>query len=152
MRYKVLSGEEIRRIRVIELHNMPQEELANMTNTTRRTVIKYENGQTRPKGWFLQRLSEIRQEFAAKPVLIQLRKYTQNYRKRIELIRARGQRTQREIAKLLGVDFSLISKWENGRLNPSLYWMRKLAELYQMAIEKLFPEVWQKETALQMAA
>jgi transcriptional regulator with XRE-family HTH domain len=152
MRYKVLSGEEIRQIRECELH-MPQEALANMTDTTRRTISKYEAGTTTPKGWFLKRFAEIRRDYAAKPVLIQLKQFTQHYRKRWELIWARGQRTQREIAKLLGVDFSTISKWETGRLTPSICWIRKLAELYRVTKEILFPDVFgQKETTFAEAA
>lgn len=151
MRYKVLSGKEIRQIREYELH-MSQETLADKAGTTRKTIGKYEAGITKPKGWFLKYLAEIRQEFAAKPVLIQLRKYTQHYRKRWELIRARGKRTQKEIAKLLGIDFSLVSKWETGRLTPSMFWMCKLAELYQVALRALFPEVFgQKNTACEAA-
>ncbi len=154
MRYKVLRGKEIQKIRERELQ-ITLVELGRLADITPRTLRGYELEKTRPKGWFLKRLNEIRQEFKAKPILIQLHHFTGGCKKRLALIaaRIRQNKTQRDVAQMLGVDFSLISKWETGRLTPLMCWIHKLAELYRVAKEILFPDVFgQKETTFAEAA
>ena len=61
---------------------------------------------------------------------------------RLELIRARGDRTQIEVAQKMGVSQRYISKLERGKGNPSLKTAIKLADYYKSSIELLFPDVF----------
>ena len=142
---KITLGQKIRRVRKMELH-LTLFELAEKIGVSARTLIKYELDQQIPKQWFMDRLEQIRAEFKSRDIVTQIRNFTQKCRKRLELIRARANRTQREIARILGIDFTLISKWENG-LKPPTKWIIRLAELYRTAKEILFPDIFgQKNT------
>ena len=57
--------------------------------------------------------------------------------KRIRALRERIGYSQIEIAKILGVNRSLIALWENGYANISLKQLIKLAYIYQVAIDYL---------------
>ena len=49
---------------------------------------------------------------------------------------ARGDRTQEEIAKSIGVTQAAVSNWENGTVpNPPLW--RKIARVYKIPLDKL---------------
>jgi len=140
---KITLGQKIRRVRKMELH-LTLFELAEKIGVSARTLIKYELDQQIPKRWFFDKLEQIRTEYS--DIVTQIRNFTRKCRKRLELIRARTNRTQREIARILGIDFTLLSKWENG-LKPPMKWILRLAELYRTAKEILFPDIFgQKNT------
>ncbi len=54
--------------------------------------------------------------------------------------RQKGQLTQKEVAEILGVEQSTISKWENDRKLPRSHRLPFLAALYGCQIEDLFKE------------
>lgn len=141
-----LSGSEIHRIRTKEFC-LGLEPFAELTDITKPTLIKYEKGRSRPKRWFLEKLEQIRQT----PVVIQIRRFTRETKKRWELIKARAGRSQREISQILGIDFTMLSKWENGHPVPEK-WITVLCQFYQKSKYVLFPDLYKKETALSMAA
>ena len=48
--------------------------------------------------------------------------------------------TQREVAKIIGVKESAVSKWERGRSKPRADKLPQLAKLYGCSIEELLAE------------
>ncbi len=54
-----------------------------------------------------------------------------NYAEALRLLRKRMLITQTELAKLLGVAFVSINRWENGHCEPTMKAKRKLAPLFK---------------------
>lgn len=54
-----------------------------------------------------------------------------NYSKLIKVYRNKTLITQEEFAKMLGVSFVTVNRWENGHFNPTMKTKRKLKELFQ---------------------
>jgi putative transcriptional regulator len=50
--------------------------------------------------------------------------------------------TQFDVAKILGVTDTLISKWETGKVIPTNEQIVKLSEIYGVGVKKLFPELF----------
>jgi transcriptional regulator with XRE-family HTH domain len=50
--------------------------------------------------------------------------------------------TQFDVAKILGVTDSLISKWETGKVMPTNEELVKLSEIYGIGIKKLYPSLF----------
>jgi len=50
--------------------------------------------------------------------------------------------TQFDVAVILKVSDTLISKWETGKVMPTNEEMIKLSEIYGIGIKKLFPELF----------
>lgn len=50
----------------------------------------------------------------------------------------RGDMTQAELAKELGIDRSTVAKWETGKANPRVELLPKLAEILNCSIDELF--------------
>ena len=50
--------------------------------------------------------------------------------------------TQYEVAKMIGVSDVMISKWETGKIIPINEQLVKLAEIYEVGIRKLFPDLF----------
>jgi tellurite methyltransferase len=50
--------------------------------------------------------------------------------------------TQFDVAKILGVTDSLISKWETGKVMPTNEELVKLTEIYEVSIKKLYPSLF----------
>ena len=53
--------------------------------------------------------------------------------------------TQFDVAKILGVTDTLISKWETEKIIPSNEQIVKLSEIYGINAKKLFPELFGDE-------
>lgn len=66
---------------------------------------------------------------------------------REKLIKARGGKSQADVAAAIGFSQKYLSKLELGQRTPSLKTAIKIAFYYQMGIEELFPDV-QKEKCL----
>ncbi len=62
--------------------------------------------------------------------------------KRDNLISARGNRTQEEIAQLCGVKQQTYSHWETGRATPSIRIMLALERLLKVPKEQLFADIF----------
>lgn len=62
--------------------------------------------------------------------------------KRQELIKARGNRTQAEVAKALGITQKYLSKIELGQRTPSANLLARFAEYYKKPLDVLFPDIF----------
>src|SRR5947209_18852657 len=71
----------------------------------------------------------------------------------IQLRRQREQRhwTQTEVARLLGTTYLSVCRWENGTTSPSLYYRKRLCELFELPAEKLGLAPPSEETTLSAA-
>lgn len=56
------------------------------------------------------------------------------------LRKARGTRTQAEVAKEIGVSQTTIALWENGEVSPRAARLRALAKFYKLRLVDLLPE------------
>lgn len=65
--------------------------------------------------------------------------------KRDNLISARGNRTQEEIAQLCGVKQQTYSHWETGRATPSIRIMLALERLLKVPKEQLFADIFNSD-------
>lgn len=54
-----------------------------------------------------------------------------------KLKKLRGKRTQEDIAKLCGVSRAVYSHWENGRNDPDIESVKKLAKIYNVSTDYL---------------
>jgi transcriptional regulator with XRE-family HTH domain len=53
--------------------------------------------------------------------------------------------TQFDVAKILGVTDTLISKWETGKFMPTNEQLIKLSSIYNTEVKKLYPELFGEE-------
>jgi tellurite methyltransferase len=60
----------------------------------------------------------------------------------LSVYRKNKRMTQFDVAKVLGVTDTLISKWETGKVIPTNEDIVKLSEIYKVSIKKLFPELF----------
>jgi len=63
-------------------------------------------------------------------------------KERATLIKARGKRTQSEIAALCGVEQQTYSHWERGRAKPSIEKMLLLERVLGVPKEELFSDIF----------
>jgi len=61
---------------------------------------------------------------------------------RQELINARGNRTQTEVAEALGITQKHLSKIELGQRTPSANLLAKFADFYKLPVDVLFPDIF----------
>lgn len=61
---------------------------------------------------------------------------------RQELIEARGERTQVNVASEIGISQKYLSKLELGQRTPSLKIAIKIASYYKRSVEYLFPDIF----------
>lgn len=61
---------------------------------------------------------------------------------RQELIEARGERTQVNVANEIGISQKYLSKLELGQRTPSLKIAIKIASYYKKSVEYLFPDIF----------
>ncbi len=51
--------------------------------------------------------------------------------------------TQWDVASIMKVSDTLISKWETGKIMPTNEELNKLSEIYGVGIKKLFPDLFE---------
>ena len=61
---------------------------------------------------------------------------------RDSLLKARGSRTQVNVAEDMGISQKYLSKLELGQRTPSLKIAVKIASYYNSTVEKLFPDIF----------
>jgi putative transcriptional regulator len=64
--------------------------------------------------------------------------FKKNLGNRVKYLRQQKGMTQQQLAALLNVDFQSISRLENGRVNPSAYFVKLLAEALDVEIKEIF--------------
>lgn len=52
--------------------------------------------------------------------------------------RVNAELTQREASKAIGVDITTICSWEKGRTSPKISQLKKLCDVYNVAIDDIF--------------
>lgn len=57
---------------------------------------------------------------------------------KIQLLRKKKGLTQEELAKKLGVTFQAVSKWENAKSAPDIFFLPRMAELFGCNIDDMF--------------
>ena len=65
--------------------------------------------------------------------------------KRQNLINARGNKSQLNISKILGISQKYLSKIELGQRTPSASLLAKFSHYYQRPVEALFPDIFLSE-------
>lgn len=58
------------------------------------------------------------------------------------LIKARGNKTQTEVANKLGISQKYLSKLELEKRNPSMVMASKISKYYGQSVEQLFPDIF----------
>lgn len=61
---------------------------------------------------------------------------------RQKLIEARGEKTQTEVAKNIGISQKYLSKLELGKRTPSMHLASKIGKYYNLSLEDLFPDIF----------
>ena len=51
--------------------------------------------------------------------------------------RKAAKKTQREVADILGIDRSTVTKWETGKALPNVYMLWRVSKLYGCSMEEL---------------
>lgn len=64
-------------------------------------------------------------------------------KKREHLVELRGEITQSELAKMLGISQQAVSAIENGILTPSITIMKKYELFFKKPMEEIFPDVFE---------
>ncbi|MFL0196962.1 helix-turn-helix domain-containing protein [Clostridium sp. WILCCON 0269] len=62
--------------------------------------------------------------------------------KRQNLIKARGNKSQSDVSKVLGISQKYLSKIELGQRTPSAALLAKISHYYQQSLELLFPDIF----------
>ena len=136
-----LLGDSLTRRR--EELKLTQLEVAELVNTTTRAISDYETGKRVPT---LKRILELSNAYQVEPEVLfrlarhdvedgyQRAKYLSTF-----LVKARHRlgKTQKEIAKELGLSEQVVQKHEVGQRNPSLKAMMKYSRIYHIDIYKL---------------
>ncbi len=66
----------------------------------------------------------------------------------IKRLRERNHVTQEELAEKLFVTRQAISKWENGKTEPDIETLQKIAEVFQVPIEEVIYGVQQEKSTI----
>lgn len=61
---------------------------------------------------------------------------------RNNLINARGEKSQQDVAEDIGISQKTLSALERGYRNPSIYLMKKLQKYYQVSMTILFEDIF----------
>ncbi len=64
---------------------------------------------------------------------------------RSELIKARGEHSQTDVASKIGISQKYLSKLERGQRTPSLKIAVKIAAYYNKSVEQIFPDIFLQE-------
>lgn len=67
----------------------------------------------------------------------QKNKFSEN----LKLLRQEEKLNQNQLAKLVGVTQQCISEWENGKIEPTLSYLWKLADIFKTSIDELIGRI-----------
>lgn len=67
----------------------------------------------------------------------QKNKFSEN----LKLLRQEEKLNQNQLAKLVGVTQQCISEWENGKIEPTLSYLWKLADIFKISIDELIGRI-----------
>lgn len=60
---------------------------------------------------------------------------------RLKEIRIKNKITLRELAKILNVNFSTISRWENGEISPSINYLKSICDYFDISADYLIGRI-----------
>lgn len=83
--------------------------------------------------------------YAKKAYNIKIEKTKEWRNMRDELIKARGNKSQTEVANVIGISQKYLSKLELEKRNPSIVIASKLSKYYRKSVEELFPDIFLKQ-------
>ena len=60
---------------------------------------------------------------------------------RLKEIRTKNKITLRQLAKALNVNFSTISRWENGEITPSIDYLKQICDYFDISADYLLGRI-----------
>lgn len=60
-----------------------------------------------------------------------------NFGKNLKMYRIQEKYNQQQLSALVGVSQQCISEWENGKIEPTLSYLWKLADIFNVSIDEL---------------
>ena len=60
-----------------------------------------------------------------------------NFGKNLKMYRIQEKYNQQQLSALVGVSQQCISEWENGKIEPTLSYLWKLADIFNISIDEL---------------
>lgn len=64
-----------------------------------------------------------------------------NFGSRLKEVRIKNKITLRELAKILDVNFSTISRWENGEISPSIDNLKNICDYFDISADYLIGRI-----------
>lgn len=61
----------------------------------------------------------------------------EKFPKNLKLLRMEEKLSQQKLASLVGVSQQCVSEWENGKIEPTLSFLWKLADIFKISIDEL---------------
>lgn len=134
-----MIGNEIQKLR--KLHNLTQAELASKLNVSTSTIGMYESDNREPRIAIILKLSELFSvstdyllgSHTTEKILLN----KSDFGSRLKVLRDSKNLTQADLADLLDVDRTSISKYENNKQEPELHIIRKISTLFNVSIDFL---------------
>ena len=63
------------------------------------------------------------------------------FAKNLKLLRHEEKLNQQKLATLVGVSQQCVSEWENGKIEPTLTYLWKLADIFKISIDELIGRI-----------
>lgn len=67
---------------------------------------------------------------------------TLTFSKNLKLLRKEKNMNQQQLAALVGVSQQCISEWENGKIEPTLSYLWKLADIFEVSVDELICRIY----------
>lgn len=67
---------------------------------------------------------------------------TLTFSKNLKILRKEKNLNQQQLALLVGVSQQCISEWENGKIEPTLSYLWKLADIFEISVDELICRVY----------
>lgn len=59
----------------------------------------------------------------------------------LKLLRQEEKLNQKKLAELVGVSQQCVSEWENGKIEPTLTYLWKLADIFKISVDELIGRI-----------
>lgn len=126
-----------------KLHDMSQQDLADILGTTKQVISRYETGQREPKISVAKQYSEklnLPLSFFLGDNSPNTDSNSNSYLgMQIRNLRKQDNITQSDLANALGVGKSAVSMWENGQRDPDFETLESIADYFNVPISTFFP-------------
>ena len=63
------------------------------------------------------------------------------FAKNLKMLRKEENLNQQKLATLVGVSQQCVSEWENGKIEPTLTYLWKLADIFKISIDELIGRI-----------